>query len=232
MSFEVRCTYCNGIWEYEWSNLLENVNCNYCNKTINLGEKQEKCPSCSAPVTFNQKEANIISCDYCSTILNFSHWELKEIWNIWEFINFPSPIAVWKPYSFNGIKYNVKGEIRYEYLWGFFNKYMLEKDGRYYYLSEDDRIYKLTKESEWKKLSTPFNVPKVGTKVTYKNKEFTIIETGELNVWGIKWSIINTILPWKKYYYIDMLNSWEYFGLELDEEKMYVREINEIKKGD
>ena len=113
----------------------------------------KNCPSCGRPVKFEEKYARIMACGYCNSILEFWKWELSKIGEQAEFIDFPSQFIVWKETEWKWKKVYVKGQLRYDYDWGFFDKFFVVIEWKELYITEDDWTIILLINWNWKNSS-------------------------------------------------------------------------------
>jgi len=189
----------------------------------------KNCPSCGRPVKFEEKYARIVACPYCNSILEFGTWELTKIWEQAEFIEFPSQFIVGKETQWNGKKVYVKGQLRYEYDWGFFDKFFVLIDWKEYYINEDDWMQKLILDWKWQKSSETLLDKPVWETISLFWKDIFIQETWLFKLVSIKWFVNNVLIPWKEYEYLDWIMDWKiyYFEKIIWEDKVRVnKEIN------
>lgn len=173
-----------------------------------------QCPSCGRPVTFEEKYTKVLSCRYCNSILEFGRWELTKLWEQGDFIEFPSQFEVWKETVYEGKKISVKGQLRYEYDWGFFDKFYASVDGTPMYIREDDGSVTFSEDGTFKasKISLIDKVP--GQNATIWWNEMFVQEVWTFTLINMKWWVRNILIPGKKYEYLDGSHNGKIYFLE------------------
>ena len=174
----------------------------------------KNCPSCGRPVEFDEKYAKVLACRYCNSILEFWSWELDKVWEQAEFIEFPSIFEVWKVADYNWKRVYVKWQLRYEYDWGFFDKFYVEIDWKSYYIKEDDWIITILQDWEWQDNSEDFLDEPVWTKKVIFWIEIFIQETWVFKLVSMKWYVNNKLIVWKDYEYLDWIIDWKMYYFE------------------
>ena len=190
----------------------------------------KNCPSCWRPIRFEEKYARILACWYCNSILEFWKWELSKIWEQAEFIEFPSQFIVGKYTEWKNKKVYIKGQLRYEYDWGFFDDFFVEIDWKTYYLEEDDWNQKLIKNWEWQENNINLIDKPVWEKVKINGADIFVQETWIFNLVWMKGFVNTTLIPWKSYEYLDWIYNWKMIYLEkiVGENKIRVNKEVEI----
>jgi len=166
------------------------------------------CPWCWRPISFEEKYAKVISCIYCNSVLEFWAWELTKIWEQSDFIEFPSIFKVWKELEWKWKKVYVKGQLRYEYDWGFFDKFFVIIDEKEYFIEEDDWNTKLLKDGSWQKSALKLLNKEVWKYSSIWWAEIFVQESGIFKLINIKWIVNNTLIPGKDYEYLDWIVDW------------------------
>lgn len=161
------------------------------------------CPSCGRPIAFEEKYSKIVCCWYCNTILEFWKWELTKLWEQSEFIEFPSLFEVGKQVSWEWQEVYVKGQLRYEYDWGFFDVFFVIINGKEYYIQEDDGSYTLLADTHWQASDAHIVDAPIWEHIDILWKNIFVQETWLLKLVAIKWFINNTLIPGKEYEYLD-----------------------------
>ena len=187
------------------------------------------CPGCWRPISFDEKYAKVVSCPYCNSILEFWSWELNKIWEQSDFIEFPSIFKVWKELEWKWKKVYVKGQLRYEYDWGFFDKFFVIIDGKEYFIEEDDWTTKLLKDWPWQNLSISLLDKEVWKYINIWWIEVFVQETGTFKLVNIKWIVNNTLIPGKDYEYLDWIVDWKMIYIEKEVWANKVRVLKEVK---
>ncbi len=175
-----------------------------------------QCPSCWRPVSFDEKYAVVISCPYCNSILEFWNKELSKIWDQGFFIDFPSIFEVWKETEFMGKKVYVKWQLRYEYDWGFFDRFFVEIEAKPYYIRQDDGTIKIEKESNLKKDDLTLIDKVAWWNLFFDNKNFFIEEVWVFKLVNLKWYVKNHLIPWREYEYLNLVYNWKNYFFERD----------------
>jgi hypothetical protein len=187
------------------------------------------CPSCWRPIEFEEKYSKVLSCMYCNTILEFWSWELTEIWKQSNFIEFPSIFKVWKEVEWNSKKVYVKWQLRYEYDWGFFDKFFVIIEWKEYYIEEDDGSTKLLSEWKWQKSNETIMDKKVWQYTNILWNNIFVQETWLFKLVNLKWFVDNYLVPWKSYEYLNWIIDWKMVYIEKEEWRDRIRVINEVK---
>ena len=184
----------------------------------------KNCPSCGRPIKFEEKYARIMACGYCNSVLEFGEWELNKVWEQWEFIDFPSQFIVWKEVDWENKKVYVKGQLRFEYDWGFFDKFFVLIDWKEYYINEDEWEQKLLIDWKWNSSSEWLLDKPVWENVSLFWKEIFVQESGLFKLSSIKGFINSDLIPWKEYEYLDWVINWKiyYFEKEIWADKIRV----------
>jgi hypothetical protein len=175
-----------------------------------------QCPSCGRPIEFEEKYTKLLSCKYCNSILEFWESELSKIWEQSEFIDFPSLFEVGKNIEYKWKNISVKGQVRYEYDWGFFDKFFVTVDGKQMYIREDDGTVIFSEDGifqDWE-LTLIDKVP--GTTLNLWWKELFIQEVWIFKLISLKWSVMNKLIPWREYEYLDWVYNQKMYFLEKD----------------
>jgi len=174
----------------------------------------KNCPSCGRPVDFEEKYARVIACWYCNSILEFGTWELSKIWEQAEFIEFPSEFIVWKETEWEWKKVYVKWQLRYEYDWGFFDKFFVTINWEEFYINEDDWTQKLLKDWDWQDSNEWLIDKPVWETVDIFWKNIFIQESWIFKLISIKWFVNSKLIPWKQYEYLDWIIDWKMYYFE------------------
>ena len=174
----------------------------------------KNCPSCGRPIDFEEKYARILACGYCNSILEFGTWELSKIWEQWEFIDFPSEFIVWKTIEWKWQKVYVKGQLRYEYDWWFFDKFFVIIDWKEFYINEDDWSQKLLQDWKWQNSSEWLLDKPVWETISLFWKEIFVQESGLFKLSSMKGYINSELIPWKEYEYLDWAIDWKMYYFE------------------
>ena len=174
----------------------------------------KNCPSCGRPIKFEEKYARIIACPYCNSILEFGTQELTKIWEQGEFIEFPSQFVVGKETLWNWKKVYVKGQLRYEYDWGFFDKFFVIIDGKEYYINEDDWTIKLLQDWKWQDSTETLLDKPVWEVVNLFWKKIFVQESWLFKLVSMKGFVNNVLIPGKEYEYLDWIIDWKMYYFE------------------
>jgi len=186
------------------------------------------CPSCWRPIPFEEKYLKVASCPYCNSVLEFGWSELTKIWEQWDFIDFPSIFKVWKEVEWEWNKVYVKWQLRYEYDWGFFDKFFVIIEWKEYFIEEDDWTKTLLIDWEWKEADITLIDKWVWENINIWWKEVFVSETGIFKLVNIKWFVNNVLIPWKEYEYLDGIIDWKVIHIEKEVWEKRVRIIKEV----
>ncbi len=186
----------------------------------------KNCPSCWREIKFEEKYARILACPYCNSILEFGTGELTKIWEQWEFIEFPSQFQIWKTIDWEEKKVYVKGRLRYEYDWGFFDEFFVEIDWKTYFIKEDDWLTKLFKKWDWQKENIDFENIRAWETIKIFWKDIFIMETWIFKLTWIKGFVNSLLIVWKEYKYLDWVLNGKVISLEWEKWSHRIR-INE-----
>lgn len=173
-----------------------------------------QCPSCGRPITYEEKFTKILSCGYCNSILELGSWELSKIWEQTEFIDFPSIFQVGKTTEYEGKKIEVKGQLRYEYDWGFFDKFYATVDGKPMYIREDDGNITFSEDGKFQNWSMTLIDKAAGSNLDLWWKQLFVQEVGTFKLISMKWSVQNMLIPGKEYEYLDGIYNGKMYFLE------------------
>ena len=188
-----------------------------------------QCPSCWRPISFDEKYAKVVACPYCNSILEFWEWELSKIWEQWYFIEFPTQFVVWQETKFKWKDLYVKGQLRYEYDWGFFDKFLCIVDGKAFYLKEDDWIISIVLDWKFEKNSLRFTDKEAWDNFEYDWKKMYIEEIWVFKLVNIKWFVDEILIPGKEYEYLNAVSGWKKYFFERESETWRIRLIREIQ---
>jgi hypothetical protein len=177
----------------------------------------KNCPSCWRPIKFEEKYARILACGYCNSILEFWTGELSKIWEQSEFIEFPTIFEVWKKIDWKGFWVHVKWRLRFEYDWGFFDKFFVIINGKEYFIQEDEGITKLLSEWDWQQSEEWLLDKTVWEMVVIQGEEVFVQESWIFKLTSMKGVIPTTLIPGNEYEYLDALSWWKWV--------YYVKEI-------
>jgi len=175
-----------------------------------------QCPSCGRPIEFEEKYTKIVSCKYCNSILEFWGSELTKIWEQSEFIDFPSIFQVGKDCEHKWKKISVKWQVRYEYSWGFFDKFYASVDWKEMYIREDDGTVTFSEDGKFKDWNLTLIDKVAGTILKLWEKELFIQEVWVFKLISIKGSVMNNLIPWREYEYLDGVYNGKMYFLERD----------------
>lgn len=173
-----------------------------------------QCPSCGRPITYEEKFTKILSCGYCNSILELGAWELSKIWEQTEFIDFPSIFQVGKTTEYEGKKIEIKGQLRYEYDWGFFDKFYATVDGKPMYIREDDGNITFSEDGKFQNGSMTLIDKAAGSNLDLWWKQLFVQEVGTFKLISMKWSVQNMLIPGKEYEYLDGVYNGKMYFLE------------------
>lgn len=173
-----------------------------------------QCPSCWRRISYEEKFTKILSCGYCNSILELWAWELTKIWEQTEFIDFPSIFEVWKTIDYHGKKISVKGQLRYEYDWGFFDKFYVEIDGKMMYIREDDGNITFSEDGKFQNGTITLIDKPAGSKINLWWKDLFVQEVWTFTLISMKGSVKNMLIPGKKYEYLDGIYNNKMYFLE------------------
>ena len=192
--------------------------------------KLTNCPSCWRPIKFDEKYARILACNYCNSILEFWNWELSKVWEQAEFIEFPSQFIVWKETEWMGKRIYVKWQLRYEYDWGFFDKFFVTINWEDFYINEDDWKKVLLKDWKWGLSGDTLLDKPVWETVNIFWKNIFVQESWIFKLISIKWFVNSELIPWKEYEYLDWIIDWKLYYFEKIIWENKIRVNKEIKK--
>ena len=188
----------------------------------------KNCPSCGRPIKFEEKYTRIMACWYCNSILEFGEWELNKIWEQAEFIDFPSEFIVWKETNWKEKKVYVKGQLRYEYDWWFFDKFFVVIDWKEFYINEDDWSQKLLENWKWQNSNETLLDKPVWETINLFWKDIFIQESGLFKLSSMKGFINSELIPWKEYEYLDWIIDWKIYYFEKEIWKNKIRINKEV----
>ncbi|MCP4523227.1 MAG: DUF4178 domain-containing protein [Candidatus Gracilibacteria bacterium] len=188
----------------------------------------QQCPSCGRPIKFEEKYTKIISCLYCNSILEFGGNELTKIGEQSEFINFPSLFQVGKTIEYKGKKIEVKGQLRYEYNGGFFDKFFVVVQGKEMFIREDDGTVVFSQDGIFKESSLTLIDKEPGKYFTLSGKDIFIQEVGEFELVSMKGGVKNSLIPGKKYEYLDGMVDGKMYYFEKEQGSDMLRISQEI----
>lgn len=188
------------------------------------------CPNCWRPIKFEEKYAKVVSCPYCHTISEYWSWELTKLWEQSDFIEFPSIFKVGSEVEWDWKNVYVKWQLRYEYDWGFFDKFYVIIDWKEYFIEEDDGTNTLLIDWKWHDSTETLMDKPVWEKTNIWWLDVFIQETGLLKLVNIKWFVNNTLIPWKEYEYLDWIVGWKVMHIEKEVGNNRIRILNEVKK--
>ncbi len=172
------------------------------------------CPSCWRPISFEEKYTKILACGYCNSILELWRKELNKIWEQSEFIEFPSIFKVWKSTEWKNKEIYVKWQMRYEYDWGFFDRFFVLIDWKEFLIEEDDWLKKVLESGKWQKSSDTILDKPVWENVVIWWQEVFIQETWIFKLVNIKWFVNTDLIVWKDYEYLDWIVEWKKIIIE------------------
>ncbi len=173
-----------------------------------------QCPSCGRPIKFEEKYAKVLSCKYCNSILEFGGSELTKIWEQSEFIEFPSIFQVGKDCTYEWKKISIKWQLRYEYDWGFFDKFYATVDGKQMYIREDDGTVTFSEDGKFQTGKLTLIDKVAGTTLDLWWKELFIQEVWTFKLISLKGSVMNNLIPGKEYEYLDGVHNGKMYFLE------------------
>jgi hypothetical protein len=188
----------------------------------------KNCPFCGRPIAFEEKYLKVIWCPYCNSILEFWSWELVKVWEQSEFIDFPSIFQVWKETEYNWLNIYVKWQLRYEYDWGFFDKFFCIIDGKEYYIKEDDWVITIFKEWDWQNWDISIWDMEVWSTTNFMWKNIFIQETWFYKLVNIKWYVNTLFTIWKQYQYLNWIYNWNMIFVEKSSQDNNFRISEEI----
>ncbi len=188
----------------------------------------QQCPSCGRPIKFEEKYTKIISCLYCNSILEFGGSELIKIGEQSEFINFPSLFEVGKTIEYKGKKIDVKWQLRYEYNGWFFDKFFVVTQGKEMFVREDDGTVVFSQDWVFKQSSLTLLDKEPGTVFQISGKDIFIQEVWEFELVSMKGWVKNSLIPWKKYEYLDGLVDGKMYYFEKEQWSDMLRISQEI----
>lgn len=188
----------------------------------------KNCPSCGRPINFEEKYSRILACGYCNSILEFGMWELNKVWEQSEFIDFPSQFIVWKETIWEWKSVYVKGQLRFEYDWGFFDKFFVTINWKEFYITEDDWTQKLLTNWKWQESTETLIDKPVWETINIFLKDIFIQESGLHKLSSMKGFINYNLIPWKEYEYLNWLIDWKIYYFEKEIWKNKIRINKEV----
>lgn len=174
----------------------------------------QQCPNCGRPIAFEEKYAKVLSCPYCNSILEFGSWELEKIGEQGYFIEFPSKFIVWKQIQFAWEDISIKGQLRFEYDWWFFDEFFVEILGKPYYIKEDDGNISILEELSIENYDISLIDKIVWQTFDYKWKNLYIEEVWVFKLVNLKWYVQTNISIWKEYEYLVWIFKWRRYFFE------------------
>lgn len=141
--------------------------------------KQSQCPSCGAPLTFENAHSLYAVCKYCRTMSVQSDDALKEVGKTAALIEDGSPLQLGASGTLEGKTFTIIGRIQYNFGLGFWNEWyinMAEDAGGPAWLGEANGIYFYTRLKKDARLSDALEFDKLyaGGIVSIDGKEFYV----------------------------------------------------------
>lgn len=97
------------------------------------------CPSCSAPVSVEDRFARLVVCGYCGQTCYVTDGRLDPTGKVGKLTEIPSLFRVGAKGSLNGESFTAMGRIRFSYQGGFWDEWLLFfKDGKVVWVEEDE----------------------------------------------------------------------------------------------
>lgn len=189
----------------------------------------KNCPNCGRPITFEEKYTKVLACPYCNSILEFWEWELTKVWEQGYFIEFPSQFEVGKNMNFAWKDIYIKGQLRYEYDWWFFDEFFVEIEWKWYYLREDDGQISFLDEAKTEKSEVSLVDKIAWENFEYKWQKFYIEEVWIFKLVNLKWFIATKLAIWKEYEYLVGIFEGKKYIFEKESWNNFLRIIREIK---
>jgi len=138
--------------------------------------KQSSCPSCGAPLTFENAHSLYAVCKYCRTMSVQSEDALKEVGKTAALVEDGSPLQLGATGAIDGKTFKIVGRIQYQFGLGFWNEWYISIDGDDAWLGEASGLYFYTRIK--KDAQIPENLEfanlYAGAPVTIDGKEFFV----------------------------------------------------------
>jgi hypothetical protein len=118
--------------------------------------KQSTCPSCGAPLTFENAHSLYAVCKYCRTMSVQSEDALKEVGKTAALVEDGSPLQLGASGTIDGKTFTIIGRIQYNFGLGFWNEWylnMAEDAGGPAWLGEANGMYFFTRQKKDAQLS-------------------------------------------------------------------------------
>jgi hypothetical protein len=141
--------------------------------------KQSTCPSCGAPLTFENAHSLYAVCKYCKTMSVQSEDALKEVGKTAALVEDGSPLQLGASGTIDGKTFTIIGRIQYSFGLGYWNEWFLnmaEDAGGPAWLGEANGMYFFTRHKKDAKLPDTLDFSKLvaGGSVSVDGKEFFI----------------------------------------------------------
>jgi len=170
------------------------------------------CPSCNWPLNQEIEENNILACEYCDSIIENTWTVVEAIWEQSPFLDIPTSFEVMKDYPSNDPKNPLKEEIfikwivRYEYDWGYFDRFCIKtKTWETFYIEEDDWLRTLSKFLSSHKADTDYTEYEAWQSIEISWISYFITESGYCTLDSMKGIFDQRILPNTQIYYLDII---------------------------
>jgi len=140
--------------------------------------KQSTCPSCGAPLTFENAHSLYAVCKYCRTMSVQSEDALKEVGQTAALVEDGSPLQLGATGILDGKTFKIVGRIQYKHPVGYWNEWFLSVDEEAgdAWLGEANGMYFFTRQKKDAKLpdGLAFSELYAGGSVEIDGKEFFV----------------------------------------------------------
>lgn len=140
--------------------------------------KQSTCPSCGAPLTFENAHSLYAVCRYCKTLSVQSEDALKGVGRIAALVEDGSPLQLGATGTLDDKTFKIVGRIQYKHPVGYWNEWYLSMDEEAgdAWLGEANGMYFITRQKKDAKLpdSLAFSDLYAGGSVEVDGKEFFV----------------------------------------------------------
>lgn len=168
------------------------------------------CPSCNAPIDTMDEDKVILSCGYCNSIVEKDGVYFNKIWEQTAFLDIPTQYNVMQEYPIWKTKFFVKGIVRYEYDWGYFDRFCVRMNNwDMRYIDNDDWLESFKAFSEERSTTLDYRNYVAWESIIIDGDTYFIEESWYCTLDSMKGIFDQKIMPNTEMYYLDLVSeSW------------------------